>query len=65
MGEYGSYGIGGYSAATTTTGAGGTFTATYDIPDQLAGSYRIAIRLYSSSSGYYAYNWFYNNTTTP
>ena len=65
MGEYGSYGIGGYSAATTITGTGGTFAATYDIPDQLAGSYRIAIRLYSSSSGYYAYNWFYNNTTNP
>jgi len=63
MGPYGSYGIGGIVVGTQTSGAGGSFTATYDIPDQLAGSYRIAIRLYSSTSGYYAYNWFYNNTT--
>jgi hypothetical protein len=63
MGLYGSYGIGGITVGSTSTGAGGTFAATYDIPDQLAGYYRIAIRLYSPTSGYYAYNWFYNNTT--
>ena len=63
MGVYGSYGIGGIAVGTQSSGTGGAFTATYDIPDQLAGSYRIAIRLYSASSGYYAYNWFYNNTT--
>lgn len=63
MGPYGSYGIGGIVVGTQSSGAGGAFTATYDIPDQLAGSYRIAIRLYSPTSGYYAYNWFYNSTT--
>jgi hypothetical protein len=63
MGPYGSYGIGGITVGTQTTGAGGAFTATFDVPSQLDGSYRVAIRLYSTTSGYYAYNWFYNNTT--
>lgn len=65
MGLYGSYGIGGYVIATTTTTENGDFTATYQIPDKLEGSYRIAIRLESTSTGYYGYNWFYNNSTSP
>ena len=32
---------------------------------ELAGSYLIAIRLESPTTGYYAYNWFYNNTFVP
>jgi hypothetical protein len=63
MGAYGTYGIGGTVVGTTSTGSGGAFSATYTIPANLAGSYRIAIRLSSPTSGYYAYNWFYNNTT--
>ena len=63
MGLYGTYGIGGIVSGSTATGSGGSFTASYTIPDSLAGSYRIAIRLYSPTSGYYAYNWFFNNTT--
>lgn len=63
MGPYGSYAIGGIAVGTWSTGTGGAFTATFNVPDQLDGSYRIAIRLYSPTSGYYAYNWFYNNTT--
>lgn len=62
MGAYGTKGIGGTVVATTNSGAGGTFDATYSIPDGLKGSDRIAIRL-ESSAGYYAYNWFWNNTT--
>jgi len=62
MGKYGTLGIGGTVVATTDSGTGGSFTATYNIPDKYKGSYRIAIRLESSTSGYYAYNWFYNNT---
>jgi hypothetical protein len=62
MGAYGTYGKGGTVVATTDSGTGGSFTATYNIPSGLQGSYRIAIRLESSASGYYAYNWFYNNT---
>jgi hypothetical protein len=61
MGAYGSYGIGGTVVGSTSTGGGGSFAATYNIPSSLAGSYRIAIRLQSSTSGYFAYNWFYNN----
>ncbi len=66
MGPYGSYGIGGIVVATTTTGTQtGGFKATYPIPAQLVGLGLIAIRLESPSSGYYAYNWFYNNTFVP
>jgi len=62
MGKYGTLGIGGTVVATTDSGTGGTFTATYNIPVKYKGLARIAIRLESSTSGYYAYNWFYNNT---
>ncbi len=62
MGPMGTLGIDGYWVASTNSGAGGTFTATYTIPEQLRGSYQISIRL-QSMQGYYAYNWFYNNST--
>jgi hypothetical protein len=61
MGAMGTRGVGGTVVGTTQSGAGGTFTATYDIPAALRGSARIAIRL-ESPSGYFAYNWFYNST---
>ena len=64
MGDYGTLGVGGVKVATLSSGSGGSFTATYDIPSLLTGSYRIAIRFESSTSGHYAYNWFYNNTAT-
>jgi hypothetical protein len=60
MGPFGGLGVGGTVVGTTNSGAGGSFTATYNIPANLAGSHRIAIRL-QSSQGYFAYNWFYNN----
>ncbi|MEJ5202066.1 MAG: hypothetical protein WHV66_07495, partial [Anaerolineales bacterium] len=63
MGAYGTLGIGGVVIATTNSGAGGSFLATYSIPDSLKGSDRIAIRM-DSPAGYYAYNWFWNNTAT-
>lgn len=62
MGRYGTKGIGGFEVATTESGSGGSFTATYQIPYALRGHDQIAIRL-QSASGYYSYNWFYNNTT--
>lgn len=64
MGPMGTRGINGTVVAQTDSGAGGTFEATYDIPDTLKGSYQIAIRL-QSAAGYYSYNWFYNNTAGP
>jgi len=63
MGKYGTQGIGGTKVATQASSAGGSFSATYDIPAALAADYRIAIRLQSPTSGYYSFNWFFNNTT--
>jgi hypothetical protein len=63
MGAYGTLGVGGTVVDTQASGGGGTFTATYSIPAGLAGATRIAIRLESPTSGYYAYNWFWNNTS--
>ncbi len=63
MGPYGSYGINGVVITTTNTG-GGSFTATYTIPSTLVGSEKIAIRLESPTTGFFAYNWFWNNPST-
>lgn len=63
MGPFGTKGVGGVVVTTTNSGAGGSFEETYDIPASLAGSAMIAIRLESPTGYYYAYNWFYNNTT--
>jgi hypothetical protein len=61
MGEYGTLGVGGTVVATTDSGDGGSFTVTYDIPAELHGRTRIAIRM-DSPAGFYAFNWFWNNT---
>lgn len=61
MGAFGTKGIGGVQVATTKSGDGGTFSSTYDIPESLQGTYRLAIRLESPTTGYYSYNWFYND----
>jgi hypothetical protein len=63
MGPYGTKGVNGTNVGSTNTGSGGSLSATYNIPSSLAGSTKIAIRLQSSTSGYFAYNWFWNNTT--
>ena len=63
MNYMGTRGIGGTQVATTDSLDGGSLTATYDIPQGLHGEYRIAIRMQATTGGYYAYNWFYNNTT--
>ena len=64
MGPMGTRGINGYKVATFNTGVGGMKKLTFNIPTQLQGSNRISIRIQSvTGSGYYAYNWFYNNTT--
>lgn len=61
MGPMGSQGIDGYYVTTINSGNGGSFPATFAIPDPLKGSYQIAIRL-QSAQGFFSYNWFYNNT---
>jgi hypothetical protein len=62
MGAYGTQGIGGTVVATTNSGSGGSFSATYTIPSWLVGSGRIAIRMEATNCGFFAYNWFWNNT---
>jgi LysM repeat protein len=61
MGPMGTQGINGTSAGTYNSGGGGSFTATFTIPANLHGSHQIAIRLQSPTSGFFAYNWFFNN----
>jgi hypothetical protein len=64
MGPMGSRGIDGYVVGKFNSGRGGEKICTFDIPNALKGSYQIAIRIESiTGSGYYAYNWFYNNST--
>lgn len=64
MNDMGTRGVNGYNVGSFETGEGGTKTLTFDIPSALKGQHRIAIRIQSKTgSGYFAYNWFYNNTT--
>jgi hypothetical protein len=60
MGLMGTRGVGGVTIGSFNSGAGGTQTATFNIPAGLVGQHQIAIRLQSPTSGYYSYNWFYN-----
>jgi len=62
MGKMGTRGIGGIHVTTFSSGAGGTLTKTFDIPDGLKGNYQIAIRLQTPDGIFFAYNWFYNDT---
>lgn len=62
MNYQGTTGIGGEVVGTFNSGAGGSFSVTYPIPNFLKGQAQIAIRL-DSPRGYYSYNWFWNNTT--
>ena len=64
MGKMGTKGVSGILVTTINSGSGGVFSKTFDIPAALAGDYQIAIRLEATSGGFYAYNWFYNNTAT-
>jgi hypothetical protein len=64
MNYMGTRGVNGIKSRSFGTGDGGTQKHTFEIPDELHGLYKIAIRIQSKTgSGYYAYNWFYNNTT--
>jgi hypothetical protein len=51
-----------YEAGTFESGDGGTLEAEFEIPEELAGYYRIQVMLRTDHQyPYYAYNWFYNN----
>ncbi|MEK6221215.1 MAG: hypothetical protein N2D54_03110, partial [Chloroflexota bacterium] len=60
MGPMGTRGINGFVIGNQTTGLGGNFIATYAIPAQLRGSEMIAIRLQSTSSEHFTYDFFQN-----
>ncbi|MCU0488391.1 MAG: LysM peptidoglycan-binding domain-containing protein [Anaerolineales bacterium] len=63
MGPYGTQAKNGIKVGNYSSGGGASKTVTYPIPDEFKGDYRIAIRLESTTgSGFFAYNWFYNNT---
>jgi hypothetical protein len=64
MGLFGTLGVGGVEVGTTFSGTGGTFAATYTIPDALKGQARIAIRMDATAGGYNSYNWFWNNPSS-
>jgi hypothetical protein len=61
MGKMYTKGVNGIYVATVNSSTGGALTGTFIIPDKLKGESRIAIRLESTTGGYYAYNWFYNS----
>ncbi len=63
MGKMWTMGINGTEVGTFNSGEGGKMTATFNIPANLAGQSRIAVRLQAKTGGWYAYNWFWNNTT--
>jgi hypothetical protein len=55
--------IGGTVVGTLESGSGGTLTGTFNIPESLRGTSQIAIRLDSTTGGYFSYNWFVNTTS--
>lgn len=63
MGKIGTRAVGGIVVGNTDSGKGGSMDVTYKIPAELKGLAQIAIRL-DGKEGYYAYNWFYNNTSS-
>lgn len=62
MGKMGTRGVGGIHVTTISSGSGGSFSETFEIPITLVGHHKIAIRLGSITGGFFAYNWFFNNT---
>ncbi|MEJ2486200.1 MAG: hypothetical protein P8Y68_10745 [Anaerolineales bacterium] len=60
MGPMGTRGINGFVIGTQTSGEGGSFIATYPIPPQLYGSDYISIRMESTSSKHFVYDYFQN-----
>jgi LysM repeat protein len=64
MDRIGTRAIYGIPAGSVNTNDGGSFVVTFQIPAALKGLNQIAVRLEASdSSGFFAYNWFYNQTT--
>jgi flagellin-like hook-associated protein FlgL len=65
MGVMHTQGINGFPVTQFDSGAGGTQRLTFTIPAELTNSRQIALRLTTSHQyPFYAYNWFFNNSTT-
>lgn len=65
MGYMGTRGVHGIVVDTFTVDSDEPFMRTFTIPPELAGQYQIAIRLESDDAyPWFAFNWFYNNSTT-
>ena len=62
MGKMWTQSLGGIEVAQFNTGAGGNIEAVFDVPAELTGLPRIAIRVDAHTGGWYAYNWFWNST---
>jgi hypothetical protein len=62
MNTYGTAGVGGTKVDTVNSGSGGVQTFTFTIPSGLQGLNKIAIRMVSTSTGFFGYNWFWNST---
>lgn len=60
MGPMGTRGINGFVIGTQNSGEGGSFIATYPIPPQLYGSDMISIRMDSTTSDHFVYDYFQN-----
>ncbi len=69
IGKIGTNGVGGVKVDTIDTNSTGTFTKTFSVPASLKSEHRLSIRFESSTTGYYAYDWFVNKasaaTSTP
>lgn len=64
MGLMYTQGIGGIKVGEINSGTGAAIQQTFNIPAELRGQSRIAIRAQTRhASPYYAYNWFWNNTS--
>ncbi len=66
MGKMYTRGINGIEVGSFNSGDGGKLEQTFEIPEELFGSYKISIRASTDHAfPYFAYNWFYNNSTEP
>ncbi|MBP9676747.1 MAG: hypothetical protein KBD67_08425 [Anaerolineaceae bacterium] len=63
MGEISTRGINGIVVGTLNSAEGGVLKARFSIPAELAGKKQISIRM-DSPEGFFAYNWFWNNSTS-
>jgi LysM repeat protein len=64
MGRMGTKGVGGVTVGTLNSGSGGTLTAEFNIPEEMRDRRQVAIRIESPTSGFFAYNWFWNATAS-